>query len=301
MNLNIKATKKEPKNVIEQPFSLYTYYLMAVIGTFVIPLIIVVILEESFGIKDLNDYVFITLFPTTFIGILLIGYFKWWRFRKLIGKKIYKEGLLSMPAGLPARIAIESIESIDRAAENANKPFYRKEIPAYIATIIILLAITAGNLAFKINEFIYNNKASSNYTSSNRKGYQKEIQVKNWQTYRNERYGFEVKYPENFKHKSLNKNDELWIDLAPEENLKSGQVEKISIVLKEKALDLKNIIGLVGERINKEDLIKQVIDGRPAYSYKGRYGDCLANIFFISNNDKTIEISFVDCDRGGII
>ncbi|MEK7150647.1 MAG: hypothetical protein AAB783_00405 [Patescibacteria group bacterium] len=62
----------------KQPFSLYTYYLIAVLLTLIVPVIIAVALPD-------NDVLWLLSFPCTLIGILLIGYLKWNRYRRVSG------------------------------------------------------------------------------------------------------------------------------------------------------------------------------------------------------------------------
>lgn len=129
---------------IKKPFSLYTYYLLAILGTLVIPAIIVSFFEVF--AEGLNKYITIALFPTIFIGILLVGYFKWQRYRRLTGEKTSEYGLLSTPPGLIAR----SVDEQSSQKKDSQVPLHRREIPSYVVLIAISLTLLLIRIIFEI-------------------------------------------------------------------------------------------------------------------------------------------------------
>ncbi len=127
---------KEPK----KPFTLYTYYLIAIVAT----LFGGAFLSEI-AFPNMNDYVFIAMFPLIFIGVLLVGYFKWRRYRKLMGltgRDTFSYGLGSTTVGL-AGGTVKDLVSDTRRKQG--------ELPRYVVAII--LALTFAVFVFVIQYF----------------------------------------------------------------------------------------------------------------------------------------------------
>ncbi|MEK7650180.1 MAG: hypothetical protein AAB367_04470 [Patescibacteria group bacterium] len=121
-----------------KPFTLYTYYLLAFVVTFVA----MGFLTAAF--PDMNENLWIMLWPTFFIGTLLVGYAKWYRYRKLTGltgKDTQSYGLGSMPAGIAIGTAKDLV--------GAKRPQEKGELPRYIIFIFFVLVFVGFSLIIK--------------------------------------------------------------------------------------------------------------------------------------------------------
>jgi len=121
-----------------KPFTLYTYYLIAVIATLIGSAFLAGVVSPN-----MNDYIFFAMFPTIFIGILLIGYFKWRRYRKIMrltGKETIQYGLGSTPIGLAVGTAKD-------LASNSKVQITKGDLPKWAVFIIL-------SLVFILFEFV---------------------------------------------------------------------------------------------------------------------------------------------------
>ena len=91
---------EEERRSTSKPFSLYTYYLIAILTTFFSNVII------TYFWQDINFYTEIMVAALIFIAILFIGHFKWRRYRKLTGAResTAKYGILSTPLGVQIQL-----------------------------------------------------------------------------------------------------------------------------------------------------------------------------------------------------
>ena len=122
----------------KKPFTLYTYYLLAFVLTF----IAVGFITAAF--PDINEGFWILLWPTFFIGTLLVGYLKWYRYRKLFGltgKDTARYGLGSTPAGLVVGAA-KDLVSESRQQEKG-------ELSQRVVLIVFVVVFAAFFLVIK--------------------------------------------------------------------------------------------------------------------------------------------------------
>jgi hypothetical protein len=113
-----------------------------------------------------------------------------------------------------------------------------------------------------------------------------------WETYKNNQYGFEIQYPPFLKNRmdrvgSQNENEiQTVLNLLADDG---GSM--IASALKEK-LDPKNISVMSG-KIDDKNLKKVVVDGVTSYSFSTSGRESRGDIIRIPHGSETIEISFL--------
>ena len=127
---------------IKKPFSLYTYYLISILITF---LVSVMTFDAEFW-GNINEYIELVLYLIFFSIIPLIGYFKWQHYRKLTGDDTSKYGLLSTPLG----VATQVITGVDNASQKTEENFWAKEISTKVVFFIFIVIAILINLFFAI-------------------------------------------------------------------------------------------------------------------------------------------------------
>lgn len=126
-----------------KPFTLYTYYLLAIMATLIIPAVFLAIFP------NVHDYLKVIVFPASFIGVLLIGYFKWYRYRKikgLSGKDTVSHGIMSLPAGM----VFNKEKDKSQSSDNKNLPLHLKEISNRVVLIIVLSLLVTFSILFDL-------------------------------------------------------------------------------------------------------------------------------------------------------
>lgn len=124
--------------------------------------------------------------------------------------------------------------------------------------------------------------------------------IDNWETYRNEEHEFELKYPSFFyeiPNRYLPKDEDILKELGTgiDYNNDNGEAS-IKISIKQKEINLENIVSPYENKIEKKDIKNIVIDGKQSYFYLDDSGaSCGGSIVLIPNDNQTFQISFMDC------
>lgn len=180
----------------------------------------------------------------------------------------------------------------------------KKKVSDIISIFAIIAFLTASLYILIKNKAIFSDllKQGNDYFSSddlkddygtiiqknhnrNLKKDENEAETADWKTYRNEKYGFEMKYPKDWSVFSNNDDESVGI------GDKNGQSMNLSIQKKE--LDENNIQGLYG-KIDNPEIVK--VGSQKGYSYTDGDAGCYARIIQTQLNKNILEISFGACD-----
>jgi len=127
-----------------------------------------------------------------------------------------------------------------------------------------------------------------------------EITIKDettdWQTYRNEEYGFEFKYPKEFSfidsgQRAVN-NDLGYYELGYLNQKDGGN---LPIFIKLEQLNPNNIRGIYGKK-DINDLNIVTVDGSKSYVYTEGDAGCEGDSINIPNGENTIILQFNNCE-----
>lgn len=118
-------------------------------------------------------------------------------------------------------------------------------------------------------------------------------QSSDWQTYRNEKYGFEFQYPNSLFMR-------VGDGLTTEADFFSGENFKISVSYLGGKFDPKNINGIYG-KIEDINIKKIVVDGKSAYMFREGDAGCGGYNVNIPQKASAVVMRFVDCEGDNMV
>ncbi|MDP2932970.1 MAG: hypothetical protein Q8N81_02460 [bacterium] len=158
---------------------------------------------------------------------------------------------------------------------------------AVIAVTAVALLVTV----VKLSPYPYGWNEAPMYEAMKKQ----QEETKDWDTYRNEEFGFEFKYPDFFQQNNAINNKSYFIS----EN--SGYIYLEIGNEKFDPSNIKDYLESSPEPIPIKNAVAGKFNGRDWYSYDGGQEGCTAYVYQTGLKDETLILSFYDCGERGAL
>ncbi|PID52187.1 MAG: hypothetical protein CR972_03530 [Candidatus Moraniibacteriota bacterium] len=126
-----------------------------------------------------------------------------------------------------------------------------------------------------------------------------KIDTSNWQTYRNEKYGFEIKYPKELSKVKKYDSGEFSDSVFTIHFTKD--IGGILVKVQNQPFNINKVIGIHGTLINKKTISEKEYNNIKMYSYKTGDAGCESDIFHIPNKDITLVVNIGGCTGSAVL